>query len=150
MWWELVTMESTIWDDYSKVTASFYLFLITRTKTVSGETHRAAWNSQFPAKCCQHGLITIEPVHSTMNAAREFCKFPPKVHLHWPIILLLNLVGHAHTIRALHCALHALAGNSKCVTSQSLPYNHIIIVLVLITKMKYALLKCFLVLVLVN
>jgi len=44
-------MESTIWDDYSKVTASFYLLPVTHTKTVPAETHRA---TQIPARYRRH------------------------------------------------------------------------------------------------
>jgi len=44
-------MESTIWDDFSKVTTSFYLFPVTDTKTVPAETHRA---TQFPARYRLH------------------------------------------------------------------------------------------------
>jgi len=34
-------MESTVWDDYSKVMAFFYLFRVTRTKSACAETQRA-------------------------------------------------------------------------------------------------------------
>jgi len=34
-------MESTVWDDYSKEMAFFYLFPVTRTNTPRTETQRA-------------------------------------------------------------------------------------------------------------
>ena len=72
MWWELVMMESTIWDDYSKVTAFFYLFPVTHTKTVPAETHRA---TQIPARYRRHWLVRMHHVKwSSCNT--RICKFP--------------------------------------------------------------------------